>query len=188
MLLTSFAKGNKLLREGKFESAIAYYQKAIEENPQFTWSYQNLGEALEKTGRIEEAIASFRQAVAIDPQSHCFLYKLGITLSRQGQFQEAVGYLRQAIDLNKNVPEFYLGLGAVLAKLRQWSEAVECIHQALRMLDEKVETLYEKALQAEGYFYLAEAKSGQEQWSDAIKLYSQSWEIWWSCICSDKPI
>ena len=178
MLLTSFAKGNKLLREGKFESAIAYYQKAIEENPQFTWSYQNLGEALEKTGRIEEAIAAFRQAVAIDPQSHCFLYKLGITLSRQGQFQEAVGYLRQAIDLNKNVPEFYLGLGAALVKLRQWSEAVECIHQALRVLDEKVETLYERALQAEGYFYLAEAKSGQEQWSDAIKLYSQSWEIY----------
>ncbi|WP_143438551.1 tetratricopeptide repeat protein, partial [Hydrocoleum sp. CS-953] len=67
--MTAFATGNQLLREGKLEEAIASYQKAIESNPQFAWSYQNLGETLEKVGRIDEAITAFRQAVAISPES-----------------------------------------------------------------------------------------------------------------------
>ena len=39
MTLTAFAIGNKLLREGKLEEAIASYEKAIELNPQFAWFY-----------------------------------------------------------------------------------------------------------------------------------------------------
>ena len=62
MTLTAFAIGNKLLREGKLEEAIASYEKAIELNPQFAWSYQKLGEALEEVGRIDEAIASIQKA------------------------------------------------------------------------------------------------------------------------------
>ncbi|MDE5090983.1 MAG: tetratricopeptide repeat protein, partial [Trichodesmium sp. St18_bin3_1_1] len=69
MTLTAFAIGNKLLREGKLEEAIASYEKAIELNPQFAWSYQNMGHAFEKLGRIDEAIAAFRQAVAKSPES-----------------------------------------------------------------------------------------------------------------------
>ena len=46
----TFTTGNQLLREGKLESAIASYEKAIELNPQSAWLYRNLGEALEKAG------------------------------------------------------------------------------------------------------------------------------------------
>ena len=172
MGVTAFATGNRLLQEGKLEEAIAYYQKSIEENPQFAHSYQNLAIALKKIGRIEEAIAALRQAVAINPEDPWSLYKLGIMLSQKGQFQEAVDYLRRALDLKKDVCEFYLGLVNALVKLGEWEEAVEYIDRA-GMLNGKVG----KFEQAEIYFYLAEAKSGQEQWSEAVELYRQSWEI-----------
>ena len=45
MIVSVFARGNQFLREGRLEEAIASYQKAIELNPQFAWSYQNLGDA-----------------------------------------------------------------------------------------------------------------------------------------------
>ncbi|MGD1809760.1 tetratricopeptide repeat protein [Dapis sp. BLCC M126] len=170
MTATAFATGNKLLREGKLEEAIASYQKAIEQNPQFAWYYQNLGDALEKAGRREEAIAAFRQLVAINSQSPWSLYKLGVMLSQQGQFQDGVSYLSRALDLKKDVPEFYLGLGTGLLKLGQWLEAVNCINQAVGMLDGT-------SLQAEAYYYLAEAKCGQQEWSEAVELYRRSWEI-----------
>ena len=51
MTVSVFARGNQFLRQGKFEEAIASYEKAIELNPQFAWSYQSLGEALEQVGR-----------------------------------------------------------------------------------------------------------------------------------------
>jgi len=175
--MTAFATGNQLLREGKLEEAIASYQKAIESNPQFASSYQNLGEALEKAGRIDEAITAFRQVVAISPQAPWSLYKLGVMLSQQGELHEGVDYLHRAIDLKKDVPEFYLALGSGLVKLGQWSEAVECIDRAVGMLDGKVGTFHGTSLRADAYFYLAEAKSGQEQWSEAVGFYRQSWEI-----------
>ncbi|MGK7893152.1 MAG: tetratricopeptide repeat protein, partial [Xenococcus sp. (in: cyanobacteria)] len=183
--MTAFATGNQLLREGKLEEAIASYQKAIEENPRFALSYQNLGETLEKVGRIEEAITAFRQAVAISPESPWSLYKLGVMLNQQGQFQEGVDYLHRAIALKQDVPEFYLGLGTGLVKLGQLSEAVDFLDQVGGMLDgkvgtshgEKVGTFHGTSLRGEAYFYLAEAKSGQQEWSEAVEFYRQSWEI-----------
>ena len=177
MTVSVFARGNQFLQQGKLEEAIASYQKAIELNPQFASSYQNLGDALEKVGRIDEAIAAFRQAVAINPQSPWSLYKLGVILGQQGKFQEGVGYFRQAIDLEKDVPEFYLGLGSGLVKLEQWSQVEDCINQVVAMWDGKVEKLYRMSLQAEADFYLAEAKSGQGQCSEAVEFYSRSWEV-----------
>ena len=177
MTVSVFARGNQFLREGRLEEAIASYQKAIELNPQFAWSYQNLGDALEKVGRRDEAIAVFRRSVANCPESPWPFYKLGVILGQQGKFQEGVGYLRRAVELKNDVPEFYLGLGTGLVKLEQWSQAVECINQAVGMWGGTVGTLYGMSLQAEADFYLAEAKSGQGQWSEAVEFYGRSWEV-----------
>lgn len=170
MTATAFARGNQLLREGKLEEAIASYQEAIEKNPHFAYSYQNLGETLEKLGRIEEAIAAFGQAVAIDPRNPWFFYKLGIMLIQKGHFQQAVNYLHQAINLKNDVPKFYVGLGIALVKLGQWSDAVEYLDKSLKML-------YNDFSQAEAFCYLGEAKSKQQKWSEAVECYRQSWEI-----------
>ncbi|MGB3514272.1 MAG: tetratricopeptide repeat protein [Microcoleaceae cyanobacterium] len=187
MTVTSFAKANKLLREGKLEEAIATYKKATKETSQFAWSHHNLGEALEKAGRTEEAIAAFRQALAINPQSAGSLYKLGTMLNKQGHFEEAVGYLRQALELKTDVPEFYLGLGSALVKLGQWSEAEECLDQVIQFspnflpVSQEVKQVHGSSLisfsVAEADYYLGEAKSGQQQWSEAVEFYRQSWEI-----------
>ena len=57
MTVSVFARGNQFLRQGKLEEAIASFQLAIELNPQFAWSYQNLGDALEKVGLWRVVVA-----------------------------------------------------------------------------------------------------------------------------------
>ncbi|WRH68637.1 MAG: tetratricopeptide repeat protein [Planktothrix sp. GU0601_MAG3] len=47
---------DQLLRNGSLEEAIANYHKAIEDNPNSSWLYQNLAEALTETGR---SVASY---------------------------------------------------------------------------------------------------------------------------------
>ena len=85
-----------------------------------------------------------------------------------------MGYLRQAIGLKKDVPEFYLGLGSGLVKLEQWPQVEDCINQVVGMWDGKVGTLYRMSLQVKADFYLAEAKSGQGQWSEVVEFYGRS--------------
>mgnify|MGYP005708664423 FL=1 len=77
----------------------------------------------------------------------------------------------------KRQPQFYLGLASGLVKLGQWSQAVDYINQAVGMWDGKVGMLPRMSLQAEADFYLAEAKSGQEQWSEAVEFYGRSWKV-----------
>ncbi|NEN90244.1 MAG: tetratricopeptide repeat protein [Okeania sp. SIO3H1] len=177
MVQTNFKTANQLLREGKLDDAVAAYREAIALNPGFSHGHHNLGEALVKVGQIEEAITAFRQAVAINPQASWSLYKLGVLLQSEGQFQEAVGYFRQAVEQKTDVPEFYLGLGAVLVKLRQWSEAEQCLDKVLNMLYANVGKFHGTSLQTEADYYLGAAKSGQQQWSEAVEFYRRSWEM-----------
>ncbi|NEO58610.1 MAG: tetratricopeptide repeat protein [Okeania sp. SIO3B5] len=177
MVQTNFKTANQLFRKGKFNDAVAAYREAIALNPGFYHGHHNLGEALVKVGRIDEAIAAFRQAVAINPLASWSLYKLGVLLQGEGQFQEAVGYFRRAVEQKTDVPEFNLVLGAVLVKLRQWSEAEQCLDKVVNMLYANVGKLYGTSLQTEAYYYLGAAKSGQEQWFEAVGFYRRSWEM-----------
>jgi len=187
MTATSFAQANKLFREGKLEEAITLYKKATTESDLFYCSHHNLGEALMKVGRIDEAAAAFRQALTINPKSAWSLHKLGAMLNKLGQYEEAVGYLRQAVEKITNVPEFYLSLGTALVKLGEWSEAEECLSKVVQFsvdslpLNEQAKEVHGTSLMtfyvSEAYFYLAEIKSGQQQWSEAVECYRQSWEI-----------
>ena len=186
MTATSFAQANQLFKEGKIEEAIAFYKKATTKSNQFYCSHHNLGEALIKAGRIKEAAAAFREALAINPNSAWSLYKLGAMLNKLGQYKEAVGYLRQAVEKKTNVPEFYLSLGRALVHLGQWSDAEESLYQVVDFcvdslpLEEEAKQVYGTSLMtfyvSEAYFYLGDIKFGQQQWSEAVKFYRQSWE------------
>ena len=130
MTVSIFTEANQFLRTGQLDKAVIAYHQAIDQNPQFSWYHENLGEALAKVGRVEDAIAAFRQAVALNSQSPWSLYQLGELLLRQEQFEEAVFFLRQAVEIKSDVPEFYLGLGEALVKLGQSSEATEAYRRA----------------------------------------------------------
>lgn len=64
-----FSKGNRLFREGKFDEAVASYEKAIARNPGFYFYHENLGIALERSGRMQQAVAAYRKAISLRPKS-----------------------------------------------------------------------------------------------------------------------
>jgi tetratricopeptide (TPR) repeat protein len=74
--VSDLIRGNKLLRSGRLEDAVAAYQRAVSGNPAFHWSHCKLGEALEQLGRWEDAIASYRKAVELNPNSETFYQNL----------------------------------------------------------------------------------------------------------------
>ena len=164
--------GDVLVNLEQWDEAAKVYRQATKLNPDFAWGYYKLGDVLVNLEQWKEAIAAYRQAVAINSQAPWYLYKLGALLRQQGEFEEAVGYLREAVKLKTDAPEFYLGLGAVLVKLKQWSEGQEYLEQAIATTDS-----FETSHSAAAYYYLGVAKSEQQQWSEAVKLYRQSLAI-----------
>jgi len=123
-------EGARLLESGNLEEAIATYRRAIELNPDLSWSYHNLGEALAKLGKLEEAIAAFRCAIELNPDFSWSYHHLGDALDRQEQWEEAVVAFRRAIELNPEHFGSYVGLGQSLAKLGQLDEAIVAYRRA----------------------------------------------------------
>jgi tetratricopeptide (TPR) repeat protein len=59
-----FDRGNSLLEEGRYEEAIASYDKALEHKPDFHEAWYNRGSFLSYLGRSEEAIANYQQGLS----------------------------------------------------------------------------------------------------------------------------
>ena len=126
-------QGDRLLESGNLEEAIATYRRAIELNPDLSWSYHNLGEALAKLGQFEDAIAAFRRAIELNPDFSWSYHHLGDALDRQQQWEEAVVTFRRAIELNPEHFGSYVGLGQSLAKLGQLDEAIAAYRRAIEL-------------------------------------------------------
>ena len=125
--------GNQLLEEGNLEEAIAAYRRAIELNPDLSWSHHNLGESLAKLGQFDEAIAAFRRSIELNPDFSWSYHHLGDALDRQEQWEEAVAAFRKAIELDADHFGSYCGLGESLVKLGRLDEAIVAYEQAIKL-------------------------------------------------------
>ena len=74
-------KGSQLKRQGKLDEAIALYRKAIEANPNFSWSYYLLAEALVKQGQLKEAQKNFQEAIKLNPTNQIYPQRMSSVLS-----------------------------------------------------------------------------------------------------------
>ena len=74
--LAHYNLGVALAGRGRFDEAIAHFQKALEIKPDYAEAHANLGAALAGRGRVDEAIAHYQKALEIKPdyaEAHCNL-------------------------------------------------------------------------------------------------------------------
>jgi tetratricopeptide (TPR) repeat protein len=120
-----FAKlGETYEVEGKFDEAVAAYQKAIELKPDQAPYYNNLGNALAKQGKIAEAGAAYQKSATLDPTNAAQAWRnLGVVLYNAGRTKEAIDPLKKSIELDpKSAQSWYMLAGALLAGADQKKE------------------------------------------------------------------
>ena len=130
MTVSNFQQANQLLRDGKLEDAVAIYQKAIDQNPNFYLSHHNLGEVLWKFGRLEEAATAFQKAIELKPSAAWSYFNLAQVLEQLGREDEAIASYEKASELNPQ-----------LISLRQKLEA-SLINDQPVIPDEDIALLY----------------------------------------------
>ncbi|MCL2923759.1 MAG: tetratricopeptide repeat protein [Trichodesmium sp. MAG_R04] len=176
-------QANQLKRVGKLDKAIALYHQVIEINPNFTWAYNNLGDAFVKQGNIDNAVAFYSQSLKNNSNSAWLYYCLGEALAKQGDLETAVKYLQKAIDTKPNFYKFYNSLGQVLTEQGNFDEAIANYQKATELNSEVAHSylgcclcyMYKKELdQAQNYLLLAIKFSPK---NEQIKLYSDFFKI-----------
>src|SRR6476661_4658021 len=114
---------NSLQESGQFDNAVAAYKKAIELNPDFSWSFCNLGDALTKLKQWNEAIVTYLKAIEIAGNLPGIYDKLGYAL-RQTESDLNLLLEQSQLQITPENWEFYLQLGNNLAKYDRPKSAI----------------------------------------------------------------
>jgi choline-sulfatase len=112
-----YALGLVARGEKNTEEARRYFQKAVEENPEFAFSQQELGITLVELKRYSEALGPLSRAEKLGLDNLRLDNSIGGALANAGRLQEAADYYRKALKLSPDDPPLRLNLALVYLKM-----------------------------------------------------------------------
>lgn len=131
----NFNLGISLVASGQAAEAIAYFQRAVEAQPNHVDALTNLGVLWAQRRKVDEAIDLFRRALQIDPNAGKARMNLAAALGASKRYAEAIEHYRI---LAKKDPTHFTAhsrLARFLLETGQASEAVPYLETAIRLND-----------------------------------------------------
>jgi protein O-mannosyl-transferase len=120
-------------RTGRTSDALAYYRKALDCYPDYTYAHYNLGLLLTDMGRTDEAMDHFGKALELNPGYAKAHNNLGLLLAGAGRIDEALAHYRKAFELNPNHAKAHSDLGALLEMMGRNDEALALYRKAVAL-------------------------------------------------------
>ncbi|MGL5080080.1 MAG: tetratricopeptide repeat protein [Microcoleaceae cyanobacterium] len=122
--IQSYELGNQYLAEDKLDQAVISYQEAIALNPNFSWAYHQLGDALSQQESWQGAIRAYHQAIEVNSDFFWSHHNLGNALSKIWNWDDAILAYHQAIQLDPDFCWSYYNLAISLGHQQQYLDAV----------------------------------------------------------------
>lgn len=150
--LDNSAEGAYLLgwqheREQNFQSAEAYFKKAIALAPEWSWPYASLGNLLGRYsfGRVEEAKETLRKAIALEPTWGRPYGIMAIILRAEGNYEEALAQTELALRYMPGDITPLNNYANLLVDLKRYDEAEVYFRRAIESFPEHPKPYYNLA-------------------------------------------
>jgi predicted O-linked N-acetylglucosamine transferase (SPINDLY family) len=166
-LTEHYNRGLALKKQGKFEQAIACYQKAIQIQSNYAPAYNSLGIVYREKGQLKRAIQCYQKAIECQPDYFPAYNNLGNALRDEGKLDEAIASYQQALKFNADYINALFNLGNALQQQRNFPEAIKCLQQVIQRQPNYVDA----------YSSLAHAYKAQENLVAAINCYQKAIEL-----------
>ncbi len=140
LLIQGIEEGNALFNLGRFDDAIASYNKALEIKPDKDEAWYKRGNALFNLGRFDDAIASYNKALEIKPDKDEAWNNRGNVLFNLGRFDDAIASYNKAISLNPKNSYSWFNRIEVIFKLNNWDEGFKQLDDALNSFANQTES------------------------------------------------
>ena len=131
------ARGAALLKDGKFEEAVAELQKAADAAPTSAVIQSNLAYAYDRQGRTEEAVAAYRKALELDPKNTIVRNNLANLYSKQGLYEDAAREYEDLVQRDPSNTTAKANLDAMVKNKTVLQERKEQMSSALQGADSK---------------------------------------------------
>jgi tetratricopeptide (TPR) repeat protein len=121
-----------LQAEGRFDEAVAHYQRAAQLRPDYAPAMNNLGTALRAAGRLDEAITTYERALANHADFPDVHYNLANVLTDAGRGAEAIKHFEIALAAMPDSADVHNNLGIVFAAQGRADDAIAQFREAVR--------------------------------------------------------
>ena len=96
----------------KYDSAINYFEEAIQLNPNFSEAYNNLGNTKKRIGKIDEAISCFEKAIKLKENNIQAYLNLANIYKENKYFKELIAIYEKILSFNQNDIKTLYNLGS----------------------------------------------------------------------------
>ena len=156
--------GDKLLKHGETERAIACYRRAVSIKSDFIEAYWRLGEISLEKGNHKTALACYHRALKIEPNRVQSYILLGKALAHHNNWQGALSYYQKAVVLEPKRADIYGNIGESLANLQRYEEAAKLLQQGIG----------KDPMNWQLYYQLGNVCSQQNLWREAVGAYEKA--------------
>jgi S1-C subfamily serine protease len=139
---TAYRNGLESLWLGNYDSAVGYFENAVNKNPKRADAWVKVGYCKVKQGKNQEAIRAYQEALQLRPQDPHIHNKLGDAYYYAGRMREAIESYTEAARIRPDYAEFFYNLAIAYFESGNLSMAAAEAH-TLQKLDKK---LYEQYL------------------------------------------
>jgi Flp pilus assembly protein TadD len=137
-----YRNGLNSLWLGNYDSALGYFENAVNKNPNRAEAWIQVGYCKVKQGKNVDAVRAFQRAIQLRPNSFEAYNKLGDAYYYAGSFYEAIEAYKHAVRLRPDLAEGYYNLGMTYLETGDRVLALAQL-RTLQPLDDK---LYKKLL------------------------------------------
>ncbi len=127
------AKAGYHFSKREWSNAAEIYKTGIENYPDYTLLYLNLGLTLSYAERNEEAVPVMLKAIELDPTFDDLYMNLGGCYAHLGQAEKAESYGKKGIELDPDSGVNHYGFACILAIIGQSRRAFEVLEKSLTM-------------------------------------------------------
>jgi len=168
-------QGKELATQKKWDDAIALYNKAIKQNPNYGYAFISKGIAYMSQGELDRAISNFSESIDVSPDFTEAYQNRGVLYEYKGQFNKAVDDFDKAIAADPTSYVLYFNRGMARVYKGQCDRALPDLEKAIELKPDYAKAYINKGVALED---LKRTDEAIEAYKKAIQLdVSQDKEI-----------
>ncbi|GGG37295.1 tetratricopeptide repeat protein [Bizionia arctica] len=158
-----YDRGITAAKNGFYEEAVKNFQKAVNEDPEFSFAWDNLGVNYRRLNKFDEAIDAYEKSLKIDPNGLMPLQNIAVAYQYKKEYKKAIKAYKKLSQIDKNNPEVFYGFGTVYAiNLQDYEKGLENMCIAYNLYIEQKSPYRADAEKIINYIFSEMKKLGQE--------------------------